>query len=101
MDTSRNKIRILISENYSQKLIRCIHKELCHLSSKKLVEYIQESYYWHNINRSIEHEIQKCAMCAKRKIYTGRTKELMILREEFESLEQVVVDVAYFAEFQE
>ena len=38
--------------------------------------------------------------CAKRKIYTGRTKELMIPREEFGPLEKIVVDVAYFAEFQ-
>ena len=35
------------------------------------------------MSRSIEYYINKCATCAKRKIYTGRTKELMIPREEF------------------
>ena len=43
VNTAQNKIRILIPESYSQKLIRYIHEELFHLLSKKLVEYIQES----------------------------------------------------------
>jgi Integrase core domain len=48
--------------------------------------------------RSIEHEIKKCIICSKRKIYTGKTKEVFIPREEFGPLEQVVMDIAYFAD---
>ena len=59
VNMAQNKIRILILESHSHKLIRYIHEELCHLGSKKLVEYIQESYYWPNMSRSIEHEIKK------------------------------------------
>ena len=99
VNESQKKIHILITESYSQKLIRYIHEELCHLVSKRQVDYLQESYYWPNMSQFIEYEIQKCAIYAKRKTYTGRTKELMIPRKEFGPLEQIIVNVTYFAEF--
>ena len=51
------------------------------------------------MSKTIELMVQRCEICAKRKTYSGRTKELLIPREDFGLLEQMIIDVAYFSEF--
>ena len=57
-----------------------MHKELCHLGSKKTESYMKDFFYWPNMNQNIKEIINKCQICAKRKIEQGRTKEILLPR---------------------
>ena len=48
------------------------------------------------MRKNIENEVAACDICAKRKVYTGKTKKTLLPREDFGPLEQVVMDFAVF-----
>ena len=90
-----NKIFVIVPDNYTETLVNFMHKELCHLGSKKTESYMKDFFYWPNMNQNIKEIINKCQICAKRKIEQGRTKEILLPRTGERFLQQIVVDVAY------
>ena len=90
-----NKIVVIVPDNYTETLVNFMHKELCHLGSKKTESYMKDFFYWPNMNQNIKEIINKCQICAKRKIEQGRTKEILLPRAGERFLQQIVVDVAY------
>ena len=55
----KNTKRIVLAGKSIVDLINYIHEELCHLGTKKLTEYIQTTYFWPDMYRTIEHEFKK------------------------------------------
>ena len=86
---------ILVPERYQEKLISKIHEELCHVGVKKLYHYLDGCFYWPKMLETVQQNIRQCSLCAKRKIFQGKSKEILIPRESSEFLEQIVMDIAY------
>ena len=88
-------IATVVPEEYVETLINHFHIELCHLGIKKTLFYLKDFFFWPSMNQRITECINKCKICASRKIDQGRTKEILLPRIGERFLEQIVVDIAY------
>ena len=90
-----NKDIILVPERYREKLVSKIHEELCHVGCKKLFHYLEGCFFWPKMLETIQQNVRQCTICSKRKIFQGKSKQVLIPRESSEFLEQIVMDIAH------
>ena len=69
--SKRKKEKILITEEFSKKMIENIHRSYCHLGRKQLQDKITPVYTARNLNKNIKEVCEKCSICIKNK---SRTK---------------------------
>lgn len=64
---SRNKNKIVLSEEYSKSLIKKTHEEFCHIGIKQLQNKINPFYTTKNLEKNIKEVCKNCDICIKNK----------------------------------
>ena len=86
---------ILVPLDYTNTLIKDIHTEMCHIGVKKLVSYMNDIFFWPNMQEAIQKCLRSCVICCKRKIVQEKTKENLIPIVSTDLLDQLVIDIAH------
>ena len=86
---------ILVPLDYSSTLVKDIHTEMCHIGVKKLSSYMNDMFFWPNMQETIQTCLRACGICSRRKIVQQKTKERLIPIVSKDFLEQLVIDIAY------
>lgn len=92
------KQKLVVPRCLMEKLVKHIHKELCHLGVKKTINYMNDHFFWINMVTEIKTIIKRCDLCMKRKTVTAKTAEYLIPRVAIEPMEQLVIDIAHMRE---
>jgi transposase InsO family protein len=63
----KNREKIILSENFSKKIIKEIHSEWCHIGIKQMINRICTYYTEKNMISNIKQHCQSCEICIKNK----------------------------------
>ncbi|CAK1548797.1 unnamed protein product [Leptosia nina] len=64
---NRNKVKIILSEEASVKLIKEVHTEWCHLGINQMINKISPYYTAKGLTRNIKKICKDCETCIKNK----------------------------------
>lgn len=63
----RNKEKIIITEEFSKRLIKQIHEELCHIGIGQMLRTVSSLYVTKNLTENIKNVCRNCEICIKNK----------------------------------
>ena len=63
----RNKDKIIITEEFSIKLIKRIHEDLCHIGVGQMLRNVSSVYVSKNLTKNIKNDFKSCAIRIKNK----------------------------------
>lgn len=64
---TRKKEKIILTEHFSKKLIRTIHKTFCHIGIRQMQDMISPHYTATNLTKNITTFCKNCEICKKNK----------------------------------
>lgn len=73
---NRNKEKIIITEEFSIRLIKQIHKNLCHIGVRQMQRTISSLYITKNLTKNIQKVCRSCEICIKKQ--SKRTGQIRI-----------------------
>ena len=74
--TEEGKYRLLVPVHKRNELIKSIHETLAYIGTKKMLHFLQEKFYWHNMDLDVRLVIASCKPCGERKTTPIRKHQL-------------------------